>query len=125
MTEDIVLQNDDELFFPVKAGEKWFINFYLLGGATGSSGGIDFTFVVDGGAPDVSVFSVFFNDSISFGTESGFFPSVGSPATSAGRAVLDNTNGDDTTFRLRWAQNFTEGTNSMLKGSTLIAWKKP
>ena len=124
------LQDDNELKFTVAAGEKWtgFINIYYTGKDGGGGGGgepsIDLkaTVAVGSGTPDFAQFNPIGLQTIAFGLTS---ISTGS-ATLRIFAIcftLDNTAGDATEVRFRWAQNTADATPVVVKkGSTLMAW---
>ena len=121
-----VLQNDDELFFAVEVGEKWSIllTIYYTGQIVPSVG-LKHTIDVDAGAPDVALYSTVPNVSVTaFGSSS---VAGGSDAIREARvhATLDNTGGDSTVCRFKFAQDVSDARPVVVKkGSTLMAWKQ-
>lgn len=126
-----VLQDDDELRFDVAAGEKWYaiLTMYFTDVVAEPPIGIKYTIDLGSGAPAVAFWAEVLGTSDfaqNFGAVRIIAPSDVSVHTQVIHITLDNTGGDATEFKLRWAQGSSDvGAVKVKKGSTLLAWKQP
>ena len=122
------LQDDDELFFAVGAGEKWDVEIVLFWKEGTGGGSIKFTVDVPGGSPTVSRYKPSSingtSSAVPFGTNTNEFGNASTEQGHVLNATIDNTGGAATTLKVRWAQFTTDASpTTMLRGSTLKAVK--
>ena len=127
VNNSVVLQNDDELLFPVAANEIW-TGLFLMRVFTDPAADFKFLFVVPAGAVMTGYFSnagaVGYTAEMDF-TALGYFPNGGVSAFTASRLFYFAYIGAAAAgnVQLQWAQNAADVSDTkLLQGSSILAW---
>jgi hypothetical protein len=130
VTDSDVVQDDDELKFSVAIGEKWYAQFIIY--STGQDAdpfppppgvGLKGTIDLGSGAPAFARFNLLLT-TFAFG-QAPLFTEGSQVSVTVLTVSLDNTGGDATELKFRWAQTISDARPVVVKkGSQLIAWKQ-
>ncbi|MEK7528308.1 MAG: hypothetical protein AAB592_00905, partial [Patescibacteria group bacterium] len=134
LASSIVLQNDDQLSFPVGQNEEWAVNFYVQGFADSNQ---DWLFAVAAprSGPSVCSIGVIGNGTVSTlntgdldcGVSSGVVPNdedLASESFEIFGTVITTTFSNTGSISLQWAQGVSNAAaNKVAKGSYLLAFK--